>query len=430
MKKGFVLVCAIVLFSGFPDRADPALMRRAVQDETWKSLGPQGGDIIGMAGNPKNLNELFALVGGMPGQVLRSVNGGSSWLRTGLIRSYTFDIAVNPANPNIVYVLGEGSFYSSADQGASFIEYPLGTRRWGTRGRISVNTRNPNEIYASGTYFYDTSSSNHCCMAVFKSADGGANWTMTPFYPTSDQGLALGISVSPVNPEIVYACGYYDKPGLYSKSKVLKSINAGGSWKDITGKINSKPLFVLAHSKDVNKVYVATASRVFRSSDGGKSWSAQESPPNICGGPIALDSTHPNTLYMGNSEAKVVFKSTDGGANWKEYSKGISGYSRSVCVSGRAIFLGTTAGVYKSLTRGVSWKPSSVGIKATNIPTFALATSAPNTIYAEAFSYAYFKSINGGKTWQRLPDFYRCDKILRFGIHPANPNTIFILAGG
>jgi photosystem II stability/assembly factor-like uncharacterized protein len=399
------------------------------QKETWKALGPYGGCVMGIAKNPKNPNELYAVASsGVPGQgqVFRSADGGSSWNRTG-VNQYmcmAIDIAVNPVNPDIIYVLGHSSFYKSTDKGATFAEYYLEKAHF---RRIAVNPKKPSQIYASGSYDTDSGS----CMAVFKSVDGGAHWTIKKLEPgNSDWGDVYGLSVSPLNPNVIYACGSYRYLGSGERHKVLKSTNAGDAWTNVTGPIKATPFAVLVHPKDVSKVYVATSDGIFRSSDGGASWSSQSSPSSLQGGPLAVDSANSDILYSGSKDLKAFYKSTDGGMNWTESTRGIYGSCNGVCISGKKIFLGQTAGLFKSLNGGVSWKTSHKGMKATNVPAFALAPSSPNIIYAEVASYAFLKSSNGGGTWQKMPDFYRCESILKFGVHPAHADVIYILAGG
>ena len=62
---------------------------------------------------------------------------------------------------------------------------------------------------------------------IYKSTDGGDNWTkINKGLPSSNMGK-IGLAISPINPDVVYAAVETER----RKGAVYRSANAGGSWK-------------------------------------------------------------------------------------------------------------------------------------------------------------------------------------------------------
>src|SRR5947209_1737820 len=89
---------------------------------------------------------------------------------------------------------------------------------------------------------------------------------------------------------------------------------------------------------NTNIVYAATASRgVFKTTDGGKSWSKVLYIDADTGvNDIAMDPMNPDTLYAaayqrrrspfgmnGGGPGSGIYRTTDGGATWKKLSNGL-----------------------------------------------------------------------------------------------------------
>ncbi len=456
MKKNIVsllaLVPALVLAAAFigpwpgPAQAWSAQVTApavAVREDagTWTAIGPYGGEIKGLTRNSKSAKELYAVAMGYPGQVFRSTNNGQSWTRTALLTDYLYDIVLDPLDSNTVYVIGAWHFFKSTDRGATFseIDFPKGFNV--NQGRLAVKLTNSKILIASGTYA-KSSGSYSTCMALIKSADGGKTWAVQKFEASSYRGIVCDVAFSPQNPDVVFLCGYFSKTGSYVWiPRVFVSTNGGRDWKDVTSAAVFNPengggqLFGLAlDSKDANKAYVAHQYGVARTSDAGSSWSAQVSPSSdFSANTVAIDASNSNIIYAGNLNStatdKGCYKSADGGKTWKLYGSGYYGKGLRILARGPRVHAATSAGIFQSTNAGVSWKSSHAGIRATDVPAFGLAPSAPLNIYAAANAYGIFKSGDGGANWTKGPDFYLSDEVIRFAVHPTNPKTVYVLAG-
>lgn len=434
MKKA-LFVCLgglVVVFSvaGRPVQTDPPQFAAG----TWQSVGPVGGNVIAVAAHPQNANELYAAAGISTTQIYKSTDGGQTWSRISTINSNSSDFAINPLNPNIMYVLVGWGIYKSTDKGATWTFYSFGANNYSSSGRLGVNRGDGNTVYASG-YRYESAGTYY--MTVYKSTDGGNTWTFSKLSPGASYAYTNGLAVSPTNANIIYACGYYYSGTAYFY-KVYKTTNGGNTWQDVSGSIYGTPYAVVLDPNNSNKAYVLISGKVFRTSDGGGTWAA--SAGYVYGNDLAIDPVNTNILFAGYN--KTVYKSMDSGQNWTSYSTGLLGYCNHLLISpsgsssqftwgaGGGIFYGSTAGVFRSADGGTTWQDISTGISANNVKALGIAGSSPNKLFAECANNGFYKSDNFGASWQRCADFYRCDAIERILVNPNDANEIYILAGG
>ena len=200
---------------------------------------------------------------------------------------------------------------------------------------IAINPNNPNVVYigtAGG--------------GVWRSRNGGTAWT-----PLFDRELALGIgepaaiAIDPNNTDVVYAgtsqrvvlgtgnSGFFGSPD--SSQGLYKSADAGNSWVRLgsgfpDGNVGSATTLigqninvVVVDPADSNTLYLGCSRGVFFSSDGGLNWT-QGSDAAGDARSLVLDTSTPvgsRVLYTGLT-GQGVFQSTDGGQNWTQILSG------------------------------------------------------------------------------------------------------------
>ena len=212
--------------------------------------------------------------------IYKSLDGGKSWKNMGLKNSEHIGmIAIDPRNSNTVYAAaygplwkegGERGLYKTTDGGKTW-KLILDVSSYTGVSEVHLDPRNPEVIYATAhqrmrhvfTYIGGGPES-----AIYKSTDGGKTFDkLGGGLPSGVDIGRIGMDVSPVNPDILYAIveAQYDKGGIY------RSTNRGASWKKMNKFSTSGNYYqeVICDPKDEDKIYIMDTYGRY-SNDGGK----------------------------------------------------------------------------------------------------------------------------------------------------------------
>jgi photosystem II stability/assembly factor-like uncharacterized protein len=203
--------------------------------------------------------------------------------------------------------------------------------------------------------------------------------------------------------------------------------------------LEGKKIYSLAIDQtSPSTLYAGTDGGVFKSTDGGATWSAVNvGLTSTVINMLAIDPASPSTLYVGTNGG--VFKSTDGGAIWNAVNVGLTSTVINTLVidpaSPSTLYVGTNGGVFKSIDGGITWHMSNTGLEngSINVGALAINPTASSTIYAgtmiclNEYSCAggVFKSIDGGGTWIITGLNNTVGHISTLVIDPTMPNTIY-----
>jgi photosystem II stability/assembly factor-like uncharacterized protein len=211
--------------------------------------------------------------------VYKSEDGGKTWVNKGLKKSEHIGmIKVHPKNSNCIFVAaygplwsagGDRGLYKSSDGGESWkliLEVDENTGL----NEVHIDPNNPKIMYATSqqrrrhvyTYVGGGPGSK-----IFKSKDGGENWVeLKNGLPSSIMGR-IGMAVSPVNTDILFAIieAEKDNQGLY------KSIDRGASWLKVNKYVTSGNYYqeIVCDPKDEDVLYFMD-TWLHHSNDGGK----------------------------------------------------------------------------------------------------------------------------------------------------------------
>ena len=170
---------------------------------------------------------------------------------------------------------------------------------------------------------------------AFRSDDAGATWKpinqgLHSEYipdPTAEVGHCVHrIAIHPRNPNILFMQKHWD---------VLRSDDAGDSWREVSGNLPSDFGFPIAvHPHEPETIYVVPIKsdslhyppdgklRVYRSRSGGDDWEAltkglpqEHCYVNVLRDAMAVDSAEPGGVYFGTTGGQV-YASSDGGDSW------------------------------------------------------------------------------------------------------------------
>ena len=139
-----------------------------------------------------------------------------------------------------------------------------------------------------------------------KSTDGGDNWTaITP----GAGAWTAPMVMHPTDPQTLF----------YGGNEVAKSIDGGATWNDISTIVSGQVISLAVAKSDPNYIYAATYYQVYKTTDGGTSWSnvtgSLPIPTNAISG-LAISGSDPNKVWAtlsGYTPGEKVYSTTDGG---------------------------------------------------------------------------------------------------------------------
>jgi photosystem II stability/assembly factor-like uncharacterized protein len=277
-------------------------------------------------------------------------------------------LAVAPSDGTL-YLARTGHFGSSTDGGANW------TRRGnlGLMVRVVVDPGNSQTLYATDQGFN-----------AVKSVDGGANWT--PFGNDLPTDVA-DFAVNDTNGNRVYAVMRNTVNTVGQPLYV--SNDAGATWTPSAWPYsNNFSGGVIAHERgSANTLYVGLSSGLFKTTDGGASWTqlnpypATVTPDNISS--ISIDPRAPQTIYTATAYAYPAMRSVDGGANWEPLRALVD----ENLVDDIVVETNTTAGLVGRVTYG--------GLVETEIAPDLALTSGPTQVAGTAGSTTLTVTNNG-----------------------------------
>ncbi len=333
------------------------------------------------------------------------------------------------------------------------------------------------------------------CSGVNKSEDGGATWSdsnngINRLSGTSGDAIPVFcLTVDPNNPKIVW-CGLKDVSGVF------KSTDGAKTWKNVSPSglgdfvfrgftvmpKNSNIVFAAGEIPKMSKgqAFDRTKGRVYKTVDGGQSWSIIWEGENLARY-VIIHPNDPNILYVStgifdreannsdctnaslNTSSLIrsysyrggvgVLKSVDGGRRWRSLgrSNGLTDlYVGSLVMhpenpnillagcgnnaasfykqGGKRIGLG---GVFLTTNGGEKWTNTLVGETITSVD---FAWSDPKIAYAGGQN-CFYRSQDGGQTWKLMngsnsqpwgPPGIIAGFPIDILVDPNDPNTLFV----
>jgi len=302
--------------------------------------------------------------------VYKSTDAGKTWKKMGLdATQHISRIAIDPKNPNIVFIAAQGALYSKSSERGIYKSVDGGTTwkkvlyvddKTGC-AEISMDMHNPSIMYAAmwehGRLPWQVISGGPGS-GLYKSTDGGNNWVKMEKGLPKEMGK-MSIAVSRANSEKVYALiesdFSKDAGGLYV------SDDAGASWSQINKShrliqrawyyielfpdpTNENTVYVMSapslksidggktftdfarthgdyhdlwiHPSNGKNMVIADDGGAAITHDGGKSWSSQNNMPTAQFYRINVDNETPYNIYAGqqdNSSVKIASRAIGAG---------------------------------------------------------------------------------------------------------------------
>jgi len=468
--------------------------------KTWsKSLDwsfNQSRGVWAIAINQQNPNSVYAAT---TEGTYKSTNAGGTWTRIHEVVMAN-DIVINPEDTSIVIVAcgnmgsdGNG-IYRTTDAGKTWTKCTAGLpETFNGKAHLKIYEPFPYIVYASignGFNVGDPNNATWLCQSI----DKGETWIAVSEEDYSKwQGwFSHDIAVDPTDYSNVMAVGIDVWKSRTGGTQLALKTNWGAGWGGPIppGEPEGPSNFshadhhdVVYHPTDPNIVYVANDGGVFRSTDGGETFSGcngglqtvqfysgfscSQQDSNFAmggmqdngtilyigsttwfryvlggdGGWTAINAQNDNIVY-GESQGLALSRSNNRGRSWQGISPprsagptcfiaphilGID--NPNVMYAGRDV-------IFKSINGGTSWSPTNNGTALDSNPVFNLAISHQNSdvVYAATAPYfvntGVFRTTDGGNSWVNI----RAGLPYRFPgdleVDPTNDNIVYYAASG
>jgi hypothetical protein len=352
--------------------------------DQWGVSGPHfaGWELYHLKGSPADPNRIYASqTSGWFGQLIqRSDDGGQTWHQPGTppgeppapgppkaaSNKFVYDTSEKTGKPLTTHQFYDGTqhpwefkrvwhlepsltdpdtVYAGVEDAALFRSTD-GGENWHELSGLRGHGTGPNWQPGAGgmclhTIILDPKDPKRIFIAIsaagaFRTDDGGASWKpinkgLRSQYipdPTAEVGHCVHhVAMNPQRPNVLFMQKHWD---------VMRSDDAGDSWKEISGNLPTDFGFVIdVHAHELETVYVVPIKsdgehyvhegklRVFRSKTGGNEWEALTNGlpqancyVNVLRDAMAVDSLDKCGVYFGTSGGQV-YVSPDAGDSWK-----------------------------------------------------------------------------------------------------------------
>jgi PKD repeat protein len=367
----------------------------------------------------------------------RSTNTGSNFtlISTGLpspISLCRLAIAVTPADPTYVYILGANAsgytykgVYRSTDQGVTFTAQstspnllgfaPDGSdnqgQGWYTLS-IAASPTNKNEIVVGG-------------VNIWRSTDGGVSWVLN-----ADWTGSFAPYVHADIHQLIYLPGSGTNVYAVCDGGIFQTPDNGNTWNDLSNGLGIGEMYRLGVSQSNANITIQGWQDNGTNEDNAGTWR------QVMGGDgMECFVDYTNTNYMfGETYNGGLQRSTNGGNSFHGITNGISGSGAWVtpwCMDPQTpstIYAGFQE-VWKSTNRGTAWTQIS-HFGGSSLTTLAVAPSNNQYIYAGDGS-SLQRTTNGGTTWTNITGTLPGSTAMTYvGVSTTNPNKVWITYSG
>jgi photosystem II stability/assembly factor-like uncharacterized protein len=281
---------------------------------------------------------------------------------------------------------------------------------------FAADPSNPKHLYLGTTNSW-----------IYQSEDGGASWQRLAKLAKTDDLLVDNILVDSSDAKtLLVGTWVVDHPdgGLFI------SHDSGKTWTTVEAMKGQSIRALTQAPSDPKTIIAGTLRGVFRSVDGGASWT-QITPLGSMDlhevESIAIDPKDPQTIYAGTWH--LPWKTTDGGANWHNIKQGLIDDSDvfSIIIDPTVpsvVYTSACSGIYRSDSGGELYhKIQGIPSTARRTRVLMLDPTNRNTVYAGTTEGLY-KTLDGGTKWQRMtgPDVIVNDVY----VDPKNPQHVLL----
>jgi photosystem II stability/assembly factor-like uncharacterized protein len=395
--------------------------------KTFSDFRVPGQDAYAMAVDPAN--PLIVYAGGHGGDdsahLSRSDDGGKNWKPVGKgLEPAVKELRVDPASPVTVYARsGFGKLFKSIDRGASFVTMPSPVSGTDDLWNFRIQP-------GTGHLWAATEA------GLFVSKNGGASWDRAD----RDTGRYLihSVAFDPREPRNVLAAS--------SGAGVYRSADGGGRWSPSSNGLSAGWVKKIFASPRSPALFAQLGTGLFRR-DAGGGWTELAAPFESDGDAVELDGifferSSPQALWA--FDGGSAWRSADGGKTFaalerkepsmRDLMKGNieSPEFKSLLqdpANPKILYAGSWSGrdgalpVFKTTDGGKTWKPSGAGLPEKAVA--LLRAEKSDAIFAVA-DQKLFKSGDGGASWQQAGGGLPAEDLRELAIDPSSPTRLFV----
>ena len=252
---------------------------------------------------------------------------------------------------------------------------------------------------------------------VWRTNDAGRIWT--PIFDDQPSGSIGAIAIAPSDPNVVYVGSGegLQRPDLATGDGIYRSSDGGKSWTHYSLRDGQQIPMIAVDPHDPNRLFVAVLGHpyganaergIFRSTDGGKTFDKVLYRDENTGGiDVVIDPSNPRVVYAALWEQRM--------GPWEN-----------------GVFTGPGSGVYKSTDGGTTWKPLNLGAEKLGRVGLELCAADPKRLYAivDAKNGGLYRSTDAGESWSLVNNkaeiWERGGDFNEVRADPKNPDVLYV----
>jgi tetratricopeptide (TPR) repeat protein/photosystem II stability/assembly factor-like uncharacterized protein len=326
--------------------------------------------------------------------IYKSIDGGSSWqpAYSGLERANVSTLVIDPREPSTLYVgVVLGGIYKTTDGAKTWrpinsgIELPGG--EW-----LSIVVMDPQ----NNKHLYFTHSSG-----LYESLDEGETWQKMNIPACMASGGISNLAMHPNDGKTVFITEFNGGDTFKCPVGIYKSEDGGGNWTQIPITLTEKEFTnksLTIDSRNPNNIFFSEGGKTLNGSfDGGNTW--KKLMDGGCS-TIAFDPANQNRTYCGGSAGLQVSNSSE--SRWSKVNIPDALNVTAIAFSPLApkVLLAGEAGLYISQDEGKTWNTQNSGLGG-SIVQLKIDPANASTLYGEGNDAKTYISTDNGRTWSQ-----------------------------